>query len=170
MPAFVTFRIFVLLAVFTVHCCIAFSQGKKIAVLPFENLHGLIDYNQHCYELADSVARALQHLLKEHSNRYVVIEPDSVDFVVLEYNLNPDNPQFQSDRWIVAEKLGAQLVVTGTVKVRYNKVFVNAAVYNIETKLPEYEIKNLYTKEENYLELSEKIAKGIAEFLISQKG
>jgi len=91
------------------------------------------------------------------SQNFTVIHPDTVDLAVLEVNLNPDNPQFLSDRWIVAAKLGADKVITGTLNVRYGKVFVNVYVYDIETKKAVLQLRNLYRSQEQYLELVERI-------------
>ncbi len=141
------------------------QQPSRIAVLPLQNLHGLIDYNALCYEFADSLAKALR---KQSSRQFTVIHPDTVDLAVLQVNLNPDNPQFLSDRWIVAAKLGADKVVTGTLNVRYGKVFINIAVYDIRTKRAEFQLRNLYRSQKQYLQLVNQVAQKVGQYL-SQK-
>ncbi len=140
---------------------VAVNAQVRIAVLPFQNLHGLVDYNELCYTLADSLAKALQ---QEQNQHFVVIHPDTVDLAVLEVNLNPDNPQFLSDRWIVAAKLGADKVITGTLNVRYGKVFVNVYVYDMKTKKAEFQLRNLYRSQKQYLALVGRIVPKLVKY------
>lgn len=106
----------------------------RIAVLPFRNTHGSMEYNERCYQLADSIASQLTAMAAADPS-ITFVPSDSVMEVLSMLNLDPTNPQYESDMWRAVEQLAVDQVVTGTFNVRYNKIFINASVYNVQNKL-----------------------------------
>lgn len=106
----------------------------RIAVLPFRNTNGAAEYNERCYQLADSIASDLSKIAEE-TPTFLIVPSDSVMEILSTLNLDPVNPQYESDMWRAVEQLAVDAVVTGTFNVKYNKIFINASVYNVQNKL-----------------------------------
>lgn len=125
--------------------CSTLVAQTRVAVLPFRNTNGYMEYNERCYQLADSISIALQKHVKENSS-FVMVPVDSVMEVLASLNLDPINPQYESDMWKAAELLHVERVVTGTFNVKYNKIFINAFVFNVASKLSdsEHEARSVY--------------------------
>ncbi|MFW6232965.1 MAG: hypothetical protein ACOC4D_02915, partial [Bacteroidota bacterium] len=111
------------------------AQQLRIAVLPFDNSDGNMDYNIWSYKLQDSLYKELSIGDPDELN-YRVVPIDSVEMVLAELNLDPDNPQYASDLWKAIEILGVDRVVTGNFKVKANRFLINAYVYYVATKMP----------------------------------
>jgi TolB-like protein len=133
--------------------CSTLVAQTRVAVLPFRNTNGYMEYNERCYQIADSVSLALQKQEKEHSS-FVMVPVDSVMEVLSSLNLDPINPQYESDMWKAAELLHVDRVVTGTFNVKYNKIFINAFVYSVATKLSDsaHEARSVYKPYEKTFE------------------
>lgn len=111
----------------------ALSQSR-VAVLPFRNTHGDMKFNERCYDLADSVQASLLNA-EGSGTAFVVVPSDSVDLVLASLNLDPSNPQYESDVWRAVEQLKVDKVVTGNFDVRYEKILINAYVYSVSSKM-----------------------------------
>lgn len=136
----------VLLLVFAVAgACSTLLAQTRIAVLPFRNTNGMMEYNERCYQIADSIAASLQNHAQDNP-AFTLVPVDSVMDILASLNLDPTNPQYESDMWKAAEMLGIDKVVTGTFNVRYNKIFINASVYTVATKLSDtaHEARSVY--------------------------
>ena len=155
-------RIFALVACALLVALTDFSQAfaaERVAILPFRNYNGSLDYAAPSYTLADSLHAMLQPLSEEGKLDLVPI--DSVEFALAGLNLDPSNPQYESDMWRAVEQLRADKVITGTYNVKYKKIFVNAYIYDVATKIQEqkYQAKNIYKKYDKALEAVSKVYK-----------
>ncbi len=131
----------------------------KIAVLPFKNKGGNLEYLQMSYGLSDSLSVMFSEM--EMADGYELVPVEEVEFVLADLNLDPNNDQYESDMWKAVEILGVDKVVTGVFNVKYDKVFINAYIYDVETKLPDAKFKaeNVYKRMESYLSAVKIIAK-----------
>ena len=124
---------------------ITLQSQTRYAVLPFQNGEGIIDLNIWSYELQDSCQKAFAALAEENDN-FVIVPADSVEELLAEMNLDPTNPQYQSDMWKAVQMLNVDKVITGVFYSRANKILINAYVYDVKTKLadPDYKAENIF--------------------------
>ncbi len=147
---------------------ISFGQ-VKIAVLPFQNMDGLLDYNIYSYKLQDSVFKALQAL--DPDEKYFTLIPlEEIEVALADLNLDPTNPQYPSDMWKAAEQLGAVEVVSGNFSVEMKRFLISAYVYDVETKLPNlaHQARDIFKKEKDILKAVRIIIKRLKPILISE--
>jgi TolB-like protein len=124
----------------------AYAQ-TRIAVLPFKNMDGQLEYNIWCYNLQDSLAKHLRtHDPEEKKFRIVPI--DSVDMALAELNLDPDNPQYFTDLWAAIKKMNVNKVVFGEFNIATGTININASVYDVKIKMPiqKYQAKDVFRK------------------------
>ncbi len=130
---------------------IANSQ-TRIAILPFQNMDGDMSLNLWCYELQDSLAKAL--LSEDPEEQFFRIVPsDSVEALLTEFNIDPSNPQYQSDVWKTIKLLNVKKVVTGNFNIQYNNILINAYIYNVRTRVadPEFQAKDIFLEKPEYI-------------------
>lgn len=122
---------------------LSFGQ-TRIAVLPFRNMNGDLNLTKQCYAISDSLANALKAL--EKTNNITIVPPDSVDALLATMNLDPTNPQYETDMWKAVQMLNVQKVVSGGFNAKYNKIFINAYIYDVKTKLEDSDVaaRNIY--------------------------
>ncbi len=125
----------------------------RTAVFPFENMDGQMEYNIWCYNLQDSLIKSLK-IADSSNNMYEIVPVDSLEQLLAEMNLNPNNPQYKSDMWKVAEKLNAEKVILGTFNIRAERFLINAYIYDVKIKLPHprYKAQDIFKAEENIYE------------------
>jgi TolB-like protein len=130
----------------------AFAQ-KRIAVLPFRNMDGNMALNQWCVRLSDSVATGLRQADSLHQF-YTVVPQDSVAEVLASLNLDPMNPQYESDLWKAIAMLNVERAITGNFNIQYGKMLINAYNYDVQSKLPHptSQAKNLFRTQDKTLE------------------
>ena len=139
----------------------AYSQ-ERIAVLPFRNMDGLISLTPLCTKLADTVATEL--IKADPQMKFIYVVPsDSVNEVLASLNLDPQNPQYDSDMWKAVAQLKINRVVSGLFNVQGDKLLVNAYVYEVATKLPDptNQAKNLFKPKDQIMEIIPKLMKKI---------
>jgi hypothetical protein len=124
----------------------AFSQ-TRIAVLPFKNMDGLLEYNIWCYNLQDSLAKHLRTHDPEEK-KYRIVPIDSVDMALAELNLDPDNPQYFTDMWAAVKKMNVNKVLFGEFNIATGTININASVYDVRIKMPiqKYQAKDVFRK------------------------
>jgi len=117
----------------------------RVAVLPFRNMDGAIKYNPWCIQLADSLTKELL-AIDPAQKKFVIIPADSIDMAVSELNLDPTNPQYESDVWKAVQSLRAERVIQGNFFMQHERVLLNAYIFDPETKMsdPTNQAKNLY--------------------------
>jgi len=131
---------------------LVYSQ-TRIAVIPFNNMDGNVQYNEWCYNLQDSLMKELMKY--DVDGKFFHIVPiDSVEAVLAEINMNPDNPQYESDLWQAIAKLNVRDVITGNFKIQAKRFLINAYIYDVGTKLPkpEYQVRDIFKKEDKIYE------------------
>jgi len=117
----------------------------RVAVLPFENADGRMEFNIYSYQLQDSLTKALISRDADEKN-YHVVPIDSIEILLAEMNIDPANPQYLSDMWKVVEKLNCNKVITGNFNVQGDKFLLNAYIYLPEMKLadPRFQVKDVF--------------------------
>lgn len=138
------------------------TAQERIAVLPFRNMDGLISLTPLCTKLADTVAAEL--VKADPQEKFIHVVPsDSVNEVLASLNLDPQNPQYDSDMWKAVAQLKINRVVSGLFNVQGDKLLVNAYIYEVATKLPDptNQAKNLFKPKEQIMEVIPKIMKKI---------
>lgn len=138
------------------------AAQQRVAVLPFRNMDRDIQYNAWSVQLADSVYKAL----RQHENfgkDFVLIEPDSIEMSIADLNLDPTNPQYESDMWKAVRTLGATKAVQGNFQLRGDRVLINCYVYDMTSMLPDAtnQAKDLYKSTTTFLETVRPIVKRI---------
>ncbi len=141
----------------------AASAQERVAVFPFRNMDGQIEYNIWCVRLSDSLAVALQ---QEDPERAVfsIVPSDSVAEILAEMNLDPGNPQYETDKWKAAARLKIPRVIMGNFNIQSGgKMSLNVYIYDVESKLPDAnnQAKNLYREIDKALETIPKMVKKI---------
>lgn len=136
---------------------------QRVAVLPFRNMDRDIQYNAWSVQLADSVYKALR-LHEGCGKDFVLIEPDSIEMAIAALNLDPTNPQYESDMWKAVRTLGATKAVQGNFQLRGDRVLINCYIYDMTSMLPDgtNQAKDLYKSTTTFLETVRPIVKRIA--------
>lgn len=137
------------------------SAQERVGVFPFRNMDGQIEYNIWCARLSDSLAIAMQNEDSLHAVFYIV-PSDTVAEILAEMNLDPSNPQYESDKWKAAERLGISRVISGNFNIQSGgKMSLNAYIYDVGTKLPDgvNQAKNLYREINKALETIPRMVK-----------
>ncbi|MDZ4746236.1 MAG: hypothetical protein SGJ05_09575 [bacterium] len=130
----------------------AFAQAR-VVVLPFRNMDGEIKYNVWSLQLSDSLTKLL--LANDTTQaKFVIVPNDSVEMAISELNLDPTNPQYQSDVWKAVKAMGAVMVVQGNFFLRGERVLMNAYVYDMNTRMAHgtYFAKDIYKSPTSYME------------------
>jgi len=137
----------------------AFSQSR-IAVLPFQNHDGKDDYNLWCFDLQDSLTKALISADPE-GQFYYVVPIDSLEIALAEYNLDPSNPQYFTDMWKAISKLNIKSVVSGSFIIEGGSILIKAALYDVKLKLPhpKYRATNIFKDIDKAFEAIDEIVK-----------
>lgn len=132
----------------------------RIAVLPFQNHDGKDDFNIWCYDLQDSLTKALIAADPEGQSYYVV-PIDSLEIALAEYNLDPANPQYFTDMWKAISKLNIKSVVSGSFIIEGGSILIKAALYDVKLKLPhpKYRATNIFKDIDKAFEAIDEIVK-----------
>lgn len=143
------------------------NAADRVAVFPFYNMDGNLDYEMWSYDLQDSLAKKLALDDPDELN-YRIVPVDSVEIILAEFNLDPTNPEYESDMWKAAEALNVKRVVSGDFIKQSGKFVVNAFVYDVHLKLPhpQYQAKNLFKPEERLYSVIPIIAKRLRQAVI----
>lgn len=150
-------KITLLIALFLTSSVGVFSQ-TRIAVLPFQNMDGPLEYSNWCFEIQDSVAKMLVDMDKEQKY-YRIVPIDSIEALTAEMNLDPSNPQYETDMWTAVSNLNVEFVISGYFIVDGSRVVMSAFIYSTKFKLPDqtYQAKDIRKKKEKALEAVELI-------------
>ena len=148
MKVFFTVTLIILSVVFS-SLMPVFAQ-IRVAVLPFKNMDGQLEYNIWCYNIQDSLAKHLRtHDPEEKKFRIVPI--DSVDMALAALNLDPDNPQYFTDMWAAIKKMNVNKVIFGEFNIATGTININASIYDVRIKMPiqKYQAKDVFRKVPN---------------------
>lgn len=139
----------------------------RVVVLPFRNMDGEIKYNLWSQQLSDSVTKAFL-AVDSSQKKFMIVPHDSVEMAISELNLDPTNPQYQSDVWKAVKGLGAVMVVQGNFFLRGDRVLMNAYVYDMYTRMPHDSCfaKDIYKTPTTYMEAVPVIVKKLYPALI----
>lgn len=138
-----------------------FSQ-TRVAVLPFQNMDGNIDYNVLCYDLQEALTSALIDA-DASGEEYYIVPADSVEMVLSELNLDPSNPQYKSDMWKAVQMLKIKKVVVGTFNKQSDKFLINTYIYDVKMRMayPNNQAKDIFKTREQILEAIPEIVAAI---------
>jgi TolB-like protein len=145
------------------------TSQVRVAVLAFRNMDGKIALNAMAVQLADSLRTTLEAAdpRKEH---FSIIPQDSVEMAVSELNLDPTNPQYESDVWKALQAMGIEKVVQGNFLTEGERVLMNAYVYDLSSRMPDAaQAKNIYKPRDAVLSAIPVIAKRLLPALIPQQ-
>lgn len=159
--------LYVFLSLFFSSFCL-FSQ-TKVAVLPFSNLDGNFELNKWCYELQDSLTKALKALDPEQ--KYIQIVPESEVISALQENdISADSPTFDSDKWSIVSSLNADRIISGTFRITAKRFLINSYIYYPETQLsdPDFQARDIFKKEEKVMEAVPAIIKQLSKAFIPE--
>ena len=161
--------IFIIAGLIVFSAISSFSQ-VRIAVFPFMNKDGNLKLNIWCYKFQDSLTKALYN--RDPEEKYFRIVPyDSVESILAQLNLDPNNPQYQSDLWKAADSIHVKWVVTGNFNINGGRFLIDGYAFNMKTKLPhqKYRAKDIFKKEEKVMECIEEIVDAIIPLFIPEK-
>jgi TolB-like protein len=141
---------------------LAAAAQVRVVVLPFRNMAHDIKYNPWNYQFADSLRSALLETDPSGST-YQIVPADSVELALADLNLDPDNPQYESDMWKAVRNLKAQKAVQGNFQLRGDRVLINCYIYDMESMLADAtnQAKDIYKSPTTYLEAIRPIVKRI---------
>jgi hypothetical protein len=143
-----------------------FSQ-IKIAVLPFSNLDGNIDYNKYCYDIQDSLTKAFQ-VLDPEKRHIEIVSLDEVNNAMIDLNLDANTPNFDGEKWKVLEILKCDRVISGTFRIVGERFLINSYIYYSETKISDqtYQAKDIFKKEDKIMDAVPLIVKKLSKAFI----
>jgi len=146
-------RTFLLSLTLVLVAAVSALAQSRVVVLPFRNMDGEIRYNAWSLELSDSLAKSIL-ATDPTQTKFVVIPNDSVEMAISELNLDPTNPQYQSDVWKAVKRMGAVMVVQGNFFLRGERVLMNAYVYDMATRMAHQTCfaKDIYKTPTTYME------------------
>lgn len=147
-----------------------YSQTKgqvRIAVLPFENSDGRMEYNIWSYQLQDSLTKYLKALDPEEFN-YCIVPSDSIEAVLASMNIDPSSPQYQSDMWRAVEELKCTRAIMGNFNVQGSKFLLNCYIYIVDYKLadPRYQVKDIFKDMDKIMEAVPEIGRRLRPALL----
>lgn len=147
------FHMLSLCAVLMLFAAVAGVAQTRVVVLPFRNMDGEIRYNAWSMQLSDSLTKAIMGT-DPSQTKFVIVPHDSVEIAISELNLDPTNPQYQSDVWKAVKGLRAVMVVQGNYFLRGDRVLMNAYVYDMYTRMPHDTCfaKDIYKTPTTYME------------------
>ncbi len=146
------------------------TAQTRIAVFPFMNKDGNFKFNIWCYKFQDSLTKALFKI--DPDKKYFDIVPsDSIESLLAELNLDPNNPEYQSDMWKAAKMLNIKWVVMGNFNINAGTFLIDCYAYNVRTKLAnqKYHAKDIFKKEDKVMECIDEIVTSIIPLFIPQK-
>lgn len=109
-----------------------------IAIFPFKNLYGEVQYDDLGWEYADSLEAYLNRQAGA-GTRYEVVSNIDVRDQLLAQNVDVKSPSYETDVWTIAEALDADKLVWGTYFVKYDKVFLKTEVIDLSINMPDPE-------------------------------
>jgi len=138
---------------------IAVAQ-TRVAILPFRNMDGAIKYNPWCMQLSDSLTKELL-AIDPSQKKFIIIPADSIEMAISELNLDPTNPQYESDVWKAVKSLRAERVIQGNFFMQHERVLLNAYIFDPDTKMsdPVNQAKNMYKSPAAILEVIKPMAR-----------
>lgn len=153
---------FLLTLALTLVALVPSMAQQRIAVLPFRNMDHDIKYNTWSLEMADSLYKALGAVDPQQKD-FVLVPPDSIEMAIAELNLDPTNPQYESDMWKAIRTLNVTKAVQGNFQLRGERVLINCYIYDMASMLADqtYQAKDLYKGTTTYLETIKPIVKRI---------
>lgn len=129
------------------------QQPVRIAVLPIRNMDGNLSLNSYCYKIADSL-RTVLTLHELNGKQFYIVPADTVEAVLAEMNLDPNNPQYESDLWNSVAKLNCSYVITGSFNINSGRMLLNVYCYDLRTKIADPNAaKNIFKAPERILEM-----------------
>lgn len=139
----------------------------RIAFFPFQNKDGDMKFQHWCYDLQDSLYRVFLERDPE-GQYYQIVPPDSVELLLTEMNMDPANPQYETDMWTAAKKLNARKVVTGNFNYQAERYLINAYIYDVRTKLahPQFQARDIFKSEERIYESISEITEALLPFFM----
>ncbi|MBU3678272.1 MAG: hypothetical protein FGM32_01530 [Candidatus Kapabacteria bacterium] len=134
----------------------------RVVVLPFRNMSHDIQYNSWNYKFADSLRSALIEA-DPAGGSYTIVPADSVELALADLNLDPDNPQYESDMWKAVRNLKALKAVQGNFQLRGERVLINCYIYDMESMLADEtnQAKDIFKTPTTFLEAIRPIVKRI---------
>lgn len=151
-----------ILVLFLLSAALPLFSQTRVAILPFQNMDGNIDYNVLCYDLQESLTNALIEA-DDSGKEYYIVPADSVEMVLSELNLDPSNPQFKSDLWKAVQMLNIKKVVVGTFNKQSDKFLINTYIYDVKMRMayPNNQAKDIFKTREEILEAIPEIVAAI---------
>lgn len=147
----------------------AVAAPIKITVLPFTNLNGEFDRNIVAYDLQEAINAKLEELDSE--GEFELVPLMDVELELSNLNLDPSNPQYESDLWKAVSNLGVKKVLLGSYDYKDGKYLINAYVYDARMKLahPRFQSKDNFIDEDKVTELAEKIVNDLKGAILKKK-
>ena len=114
------------------------DEKSVIAIFPFKNLYGEVQYDDIGWEFADSLEVFLN--AQEGANKkFEIVSNIDVRDQMLAQNVDVKSPSYETDVWTIAEALEADKLVWGTYFVKYNKVFLKVEIIDLSINMPDPE-------------------------------
>lgn len=114
------------------------DKKSVIAIFPFKNLYGEVQYDDIGWEFADSLEVWFNG--QEAANtKYEIVPNIDVRDQMLAQNVDVKSPSYETDVWTIAEALEADKLIWGTYFVKYNKVFLKVEIIDLSVNMPDPE-------------------------------
>jgi TolB-like protein len=111
------------------------QEPRRVAILPYQNMDGNLELNIWNYTMQEKLAEQLMERDPDEFN-YKIISIDSIEMVLAQYNLDPNDPEYETDMWNAVKDLQAEYVITGNFIKSENRLIFNTNIIHVKYKLP----------------------------------
>ena len=152
-----------------VFCNFNLLSQIKIAVLPFSNLDGDYSLNKWCYELQDSLTKAMQEYDKEHKY-FTVIPAEEVLTALKNKEIDANSPTFDTDKWDISSDLNVDRIISGTFRITAKRFLINSYIYYPETHLsdPDFQARDIFKKEDKIFDAVPIIVRQLSKAFVAE--
>lgn len=112
------------------------ARPVVIAIFPFKNLYGEVQYDDIGWAYADSLEVYL-NAQAAAGTTYEVLSNVDVRDQMLAQNVDVKSPSYETDVWTIAEALEADKLIWGTYYVKYGKVFLKTEIIDLSINMPD---------------------------------
>jgi hypothetical protein len=127
-----------IMLVFGITALAAQEEPTTIAIFPFKNLYGEVQYDDLGWSYADSLEVFLNAQPGSGANFALVPNVDVKD-QMLAMNVDVKAPSYETDVWTIAEALGASKIVWGTYFTKYGKVYLKVEIIDLSVNMADTE-------------------------------
>ncbi len=128
-----------------------YAVAPKISFVPFTNANGDASFDQYTFDVQDSLQK--QFIAGNADGNYEVIPFEQITAQLQEKEIAPDNAQYETYMWQIAEELGVKYIISGNFLNQAGKFIINTYIYDVSMKMPitTHQAKDIFVPQDNIL-------------------